>query len=81
MTTFIKAKFKKSENKMNIEKYRVAANIAEYQINLPENHYSKIHDIKKYAKISKNYIFKLNDLNAKYFYNCTYCFYMSGQRN
>ncbi len=32
MTTFIKTKFKKSDDQMNIEKYRVAANITEYYI-------------------------------------------------
>ncbi len=31
MTTFIKTKFKKSDDQMNIDKYRVAANIKEYQ--------------------------------------------------
>ena len=32
MTTFIKAKLKKSDDQTNIEKYRVAANITEYHI-------------------------------------------------
>ena len=32
MTTFIKAKLKKSDDQTNIDKYRVAANITEYQI-------------------------------------------------
>ena len=32
MPTFIKTKFKKSDDLTNIGKYRVAANIAEYQI-------------------------------------------------
>ncbi len=36
MTTFIKTKFKKSDDQMNIDKYRVAANIKEYQNNLPK---------------------------------------------
>ncbi len=37
MTTFVKAKLKKSNDQANIVKYRVAANITEYyiQINLP----------------------------------------------
>ena len=30
MTTFIKTKFKKSEDQINIYKYRVTANITEY---------------------------------------------------
>ena len=34
MTTFIKTKFKKSDDQTNIDKYRVAANITEYQNNL-----------------------------------------------
>ena len=32
MTTFIKTKFKKSDDQTNIDKYRVAANIREYHI-------------------------------------------------
>ena len=32
MTTFIKAKLKKSDDQMNIDKYGVAANITEYYI-------------------------------------------------
>ena len=32
MTTFIKAKLKKSDDQPNIDKYRVAANITEYHI-------------------------------------------------
>ena len=32
MTTFIKTKFKKSDDQKNIDKYRVAANITEYII-------------------------------------------------
>ena len=32
MTTFIKMKFNKSDDQKNIDKYRVAANITEYQI-------------------------------------------------
>ena len=32
MTTFIKSKFKKSDDQTNIDKYRVAANITEYHI-------------------------------------------------
>ena len=32
MTTFIKNKFKKSDNQTNIDKYRVAVNITEYNI-------------------------------------------------
>ena len=32
MTTFIKTKFKKSDDKTNIDKYRVATNITEYHI-------------------------------------------------
>ena len=31
MTSFIKTKFKKSDDQTNIDKYRVAANITEYQ--------------------------------------------------
>ncbi len=33
MTTFIKAKIKKSDDQRNIDKYRVATNITEYHIN------------------------------------------------
>ena len=45
MTTFTKAKLKKSDDHTNIDKYRVAATITEYYIklNLPENHHSKNH--------------------------------------
>ncbi len=46
MTTFIKTKFKKSDDQTNINKYRVPENITEsYHIkfSLPNNHYSKIH--------------------------------------
>ena len=32
MTTFIKTKFKKSDDQTNSDKYRVAANITEYHI-------------------------------------------------
>ncbi len=32
MSTFIKTKFKKSEDQTNIDKYRLAANITEYHI-------------------------------------------------
>ena len=32
MTTFIKMKFKKSDDQTTIDKYRVAANITEYHI-------------------------------------------------
>ena len=32
MTTFIKTKFKKSDDQANIDKYRVAANVKEYHI-------------------------------------------------
>ncbi len=32
MTTFIKTKFKKSDDQTNIDKYRLAANIIEYHI-------------------------------------------------
>ena len=32
MTTFIKAKRKKSDDQTNIDKYRVATNFTEYQI-------------------------------------------------
>ena len=32
MKTFIKIKFKKSDDQTNIEKYRVAANITDYHI-------------------------------------------------
>ena len=44
-----KNEVKKTDDQTNIEKYRIAANIIEYQsyyikINLPKNHHSKIHD-------------------------------------
>ncbi len=38
MTTFIKAKLKKLDAQKIMYKYRVAANITEYHINLPKNH-------------------------------------------
>ena len=46
MTTFMKAKLKKSDDQTNIEKYRVPENILPYYIKimLPKNHYSKILD-------------------------------------
>ena len=45
MATFIKAQLKKSDDQTKIDKYRVAANITEYniKINLPKNHNFKIH--------------------------------------
>ena len=45
MTTFIKTKFKKSDDQTNIDKYRVEYYRISYyiKINLPENHYSKIY--------------------------------------
>ncbi len=44
MTTFIKTKFKISDDQTNIDKYRLAANITEYNIkvNLTTNHYHKL---------------------------------------
>ena len=35
MTTFIKTKFKKSQDQTNNDKYRVAANITEYHTDVP----------------------------------------------
>ena len=46
MTTFIKRKLKKSDDKTNIDKYNVAAYVTEYQFNLPQNHLFKNHDDK-----------------------------------
>ncbi len=47
MSTFLKAKLKISDNKTNIDKYRVAANvIILYQNHFSNNHHSKIHDDK-----------------------------------
>ncbi len=50
MTTYMKTKFKISDNQTNIDKYRFAANITEYYIIskliLQKNHYSKIYDDK-----------------------------------
>ncbi len=50
-----KRKAKKSDYHTNIDKYRVAANITEYhiKINLPDNHHSKIHDIKAIISCKK----------------------------
>ena len=54
MTTFIKAKLKKSENQTN--KYRLAANITEYHIISKSillriiNNHAKIHDVFKAVK-------------------------------
>ena len=44
MTTFIKTKFKISDDQTNIDKYRLAANITEYyiKVNLTTNHYYKL---------------------------------------
>ena len=44
MTTFIKTKFKISDDQTNIDKYRLAANITEYhiKINLTTNYYYKL---------------------------------------
>ena len=54
MTTFIKTKFRKSDDQPNIDKYRVAPNITEYHIiNLPYNHYSKIHENKAISSCRK----------------------------
>ena len=60
MTTFIKAKFKKSDDQTNIDKYRVAANITEYHI-------------QKYVKVNltKNHPFKIFDDEA--IFSCTKC--------
>ncbi len=47
MTTFIKTKSKKSDDQINTDKYRVAANITEPHIKinfLRKNHYFKIHE-------------------------------------
>ncbi len=58
MTTFIKAKLKKSDDQMNIDKFRVAANIIEYhniyKNNLPKNHHSRIHDDKAIISCKKS---------------------------
>ena len=44
MTTLIKTKFNISDDQMNIDKYRLAANITEnhIKINLTTNHYYKL---------------------------------------
>ena len=47
ITTFIKTKFKISDDQTNIDKFRLAANNTEYhyiKINLIKYHYSKIYD-------------------------------------
>ena len=41
MTTFIKAKLKKSDDQTNKELLQISQNI---KINLPKNYHSKIHD-------------------------------------
>ena len=49
MTTFIKAKLKKTDNQTNIDKYNKAENyiiLYHIKINLPKNHHSK-----KYVKM------------------------------
>ena len=63
MTTFIKAKLKNSVDQMDVDKYRVAANITEYhiiyiKINLRQNHeYQAIISGKKCVEKSKINIF------------------------
>ena len=52
MTTFIKNKFKKSDNQTNIDKYRVAVNITEYDI---RNNYTEI----EIDRIILTYVHKL----------------------
>ena len=60
MTTFIKAKIKKSDDQTNIDKYRVDANITKY------NFISKlvllriIHHIKIHVKMSTINMFKMD---------------------
>ena len=39
-------KLKKSDYQTNIDKYRVAAEIKSIKINIHQNHYSKIHELK-----------------------------------
>ena len=58
MTTFIKTKLKKTDDQTYIDKCRAAANITEYhdkyiKINLPQNHYSKIHEDKAIISCKK----------------------------
>ena len=70
MTTFIKTKFKISEDQTNIDIYRVAANITKIsciKFNLPQNQYFKIHEDKaiisfkkKDVKMSKINMFKMD---------------------
>ena len=48
------AKLKKSDDHMNIDKYRVAANITEYHI---ISNLSKIHDDKANTSCKKSYAF------------------------
>ena len=56
MSTFIKAKLKKSDDQTKIEKYRLAANITEYYIVSKSNiinQHSKIHDNKRIISCTK----------------------------
>ena len=57
MTTFIKTKFKKSDDQTNIDKYRVAANIIEFQI-ISKSIFLKI-IIPKFMKIWQLFILKM----------------------
>ena len=58
MTTIIKAKLRKSDDQTNIDKYRVAAKITGYHINLPKNHHTKIHDCKSIISCEKSICLK-----------------------
>ncbi len=60
MTTFIKGKLKKSDNKTNIDKYRVAANITEYHIT-SKLIFSRI-IIPKFMMIRQLFPVKINEL-------------------
>ena len=68
MTTFIKAKLKKSDDQTKIDKYCVAAkyNRISYYIKIdpPKNHHFKIHDDKSFilSKMSKINMFEIIDL-------------------
>ena len=55
MATFIKTKFRVSDDQTNIDKYRLAANFTAYHIkvNLTKNHYSKNFDDKLHVKCKK----------------------------
>ncbi len=54
MTTFLKTKFKKSDDQTNIDKYRVAANFKEYNI-LSKSIFCKIMEVRQLFHVKREH--------------------------